>query len=153
MKTIADELREHDFFRVLEPEHRDILAGCGQFSRFRAGDYLAREGEAAEHFFVIREGTVAIEIHAHDRGPLVLQTLKEHDVVGWSWLFPPHQWVFDVRAVTDVAAITLEGTCLRNKCEADPNLGYPLLKRFSRIMTDRLLAARMQLLDLYGKSS
>ena len=38
------------------------------------------------------------------------------------------------------------------KCDADPALGYTLMKRFARIMTERLRAARIQLLDVYSKA-
>ena len=46
--------------------------------------------------------------------------------------------------------VTLDGKCLRNKCDTDTRLGYEMVKRFARVMTDRLQATRLQLLDLYG---
>ena len=44
----------------------------------------------------------------------------------------------------------MDGKCLRNKCETDTRLGYEMVKRFARVMTDRLQATRLQLIDLYG---
>jgi hypothetical protein len=49
-----------------------------------------------------------------------------------------------------VRAIALDGKCLRTKCEQNHDLGYELLKRFSQIMSRRLDATRLQLLDVYG---
>jgi hypothetical protein len=48
-------------------------------------------------------------------------------------------------------AIALDGECLRNKCEANPRLGYELLKRVAQVFAERLLSTRLQLLDVYGK--
>jgi CRP-like cAMP-binding protein len=66
-------------------------------------------------------------------------------------LIPPHHWQLDARAVEPTRALALDGKCMRTKCEADHDLGYELLKRFAHIIEERLLQARLQLLDVYGK--
>jgi hypothetical protein len=78
-----------------------------------------------------------------------VNTVAEGEVMGWSWLVPPYRWHFDGKAIDFVRAIALDGKCLRTKCEKDHDLGYELLKRFSEMMSHRLDAARMQLIDLY----
>ncbi|NTW35947.1 MAG: Crp/Fnr family transcriptional regulator, partial [Syntrophobacteraceae bacterium] len=40
--------------------------------------------------------------------------------------------------------------CLRAACDQDHDLGYDLMKRFARLMVERLNAARFQLLDVYA---
>jgi hypothetical protein len=50
----------------------------------------------------------------------------------------------------EVHAIVFDGACLRDKCEADHDLGYELMKRFAQIITERLQATRLRLLDVYG---
>lgn len=63
---------------------------------------------------------------------------------------PPYRYFSDARAVTPVRATALDGACLRGKSEADPELGYQLLKRVTTVMYKRLQSARVRLLDLYG---
>jgi hypothetical protein len=58
--------------------------------------------------------------------------------------------VCDARALELVRATAFDGACIRAKCEADPRLGYELLKRFAQIIGQRLQATRLQLLDVYG---
>jgi CRP/FNR family cyclic AMP-dependent transcriptional regulator len=72
--------------------------------------------------------------------------------VGWSWLFPPYKAHFDARALTLVRALSLDGACLRQKCDVDPALGYDLVRRFAAVAVRRLESTRVQLLDLYGQS-
>ena len=84
------------------------------------------------------------------RGAVTLQTLGEGEILGWSWLFPPYVCQFDARAREDVRATSFDGACLRTKCDADPALGYELMKRLARMVSSRLEAARRQLLDVYG---
>jgi hypothetical protein len=91
-----------------------------------------------------------VETFAPGRGPIIIQTLGEGEVLGWSWLIAPYRWRFDGRAVELTRAIALDGECLRGKCEEDHNFGYKLMKRFAHVMEQRLQATRLQLLDVYG---
>jgi CRP-like cAMP-binding protein len=150
VQSLEPLLREHPFFRGLLPEDVAIINGCASNARFTDGAYLFREGEPAEQLFLIRDGAVALEVSAPGLGSVVVQTVHAGDVVGFSWLFPPHRWQFDARAVGAVRAFAFDGVCLRGKCERDPRLGFELMQRFAEIVTTRLQATRLQLLDVYG---
>lgn len=143
-------LKEHPFFRGLAPEYIELLTGCASNVRFNAGDLVCKAGTEANQFYIIRTGKVAVEVNLPQLEPMVIETLEDGDVLGWSWLFPPYRWNFDSRAIVLTRAIALDGKCLRGKCDEDHDLGYVLMTRFSSIMVDRLRATRLQLLDLYG---
>ena len=151
METLERILAEHSFFAGLESYYTNLLVGCAANVRFDAGNYIFKEGEEANEFYIIRAGKVALEISAPQRKPIILATLGEGEILGWSWLLPPYHWKFHARAVEDTRAIALDGKCLRTKCEQNHDLGYELLKRFSQIIDRRLDATRFQLLDVYGK--
>ena len=152
-KNIEALLEEHPFFADMERAYRSLIAGCGRNVHFPAGTLVAKTGVPANQFFAIRHGRVSIEIHSPERGPLILQTLEAGDIAGWSWLFPPYKWTYDVRAVDSVRAISFDGECLRGKCDRDPAMGYAFMKRFAQVFMQRLQATRIQLLDLYGAPS
>ena len=46
--------------------------------------------------------------------------------------------------------LAFDGACLRGKCDADPALGYDLLKLLAAVFAERLQDTRLRLLDLYG---
>lgn len=150
MRTLETVLAEHPFFAGLEQRYLQIIVGCATNVVFEKGQIIFREGEEANRFYLIRQGRVALEVHAAGIGTLTIQTLDAGDILGWSWLVPPYRWHFDARAVELTRAIALDGECLRRKCEEDHDLGYELLKRFAEIITQRLQATRLQLLDVYG---
>ena len=149
-RSIRDLIVGHEFFAALEPADIDLVAGCGRNVVFPAGATIAHAGDAADTFYVVRDGRVALEVHSPGRGTLVVDTAGTGDVAGWSWLFPPYEWRFDARAEREVHAVALDGACLRAKCDEDPAFGYRLLKRFSAVVVERLETARLRLLDLYG---
>lgn len=143
-------LAEHLFFRDMSQHARDLIAGCAANRVFHDGERLLREGDPADVFYLVRHGAVAVEVQAPGRRPLVLETLSDGEVLGWSWLVPPYRVQFDGRAVGLVRALAIDARCLRGKCEEDPVLGYEFLSHFARVMAERLTAARLQMLDIYG---
>jgi CRP/FNR family cyclic AMP-dependent transcriptional regulator len=141
----------HPFFAGFEKELGPVVSGCARNHRFNAGQYLGHEGDPANEFFLIRHGKVALEILSPGQQPVVISTEGEGDIVGTGWLLPPYRWGFDARAVELTRAIGIDARCLRDKCEADPRLGYELMKRIVPIVVSRLHDTRMQMLDVYGK--
>jgi len=148
-QTLEPILAEQPFLKNMEQEHLQLLVGCASNARYETGQFLLRESEEADRFFIIRHGRVAIEIYTPERGPMAIETIGEGDVLGWSWLVPPYNWRFDARAIELTRVIILDGKCLRSKCEQDHHLGYELLNRFLHIIDRRLQATRFQLLDIY----
>jgi CRP-like cAMP-binding protein len=148
--TLEPLLTDVSLFAGMKAEHRALIAGCASNVRFAAGEFVGHAGEPADRFWVVREGRVALEIHAPGRGTLTIHSVGADEVLGWSWLLPPHQWHFDARAITPVRALCFDGRCLRGKFEHDYELGYEMMKRFAQVIVDRLEATGLQLLDVYG---
>jgi CRP/FNR family transcriptional regulator, cyclic AMP receptor protein len=151
MRTIEELLGEVPALEALTPEHRDTVAGCARNQVFDPGARIMREGEPADAFYVIRAGQVALGTVMPGRGEVILQTLHDGELLGWSWLVPPYRNAFDARALEHLSALAFDGACLRGKCAEDAVLGYALLERFAAVIVERLQATRMRLLDLYGE--
>jgi CRP/FNR family transcriptional regulator, cyclic AMP receptor protein len=153
MKARAEILGHFGFFNGL-PEHiLSAIASCGVISNWSGSEYIAQEGQHAGAFYAIQSGIVTIEIHSPGQGRHILQTLHEGDVAGWSWLFAPHKWTFDIRAATSVQLIAFAGSQLLDVFAAHPDVGYIMVRRLAKVMALRLQAARLQLLDVYGNRS
>jgi CRP/FNR family cyclic AMP-dependent transcriptional regulator len=152
MKTesIADIVAHHPFFAGLDEAYVRLAGGCAMNVRFDAGQYLFHQGDAAERFYLIRHGRVALEIASPGRSAVTFETLEPGEIVGVSWLIPPYRWSYDAQAVELVRAIAIDAVCLRAKSEADHDFGYAMMKRFVPVLVQRLQTTRLQILDVYG---
>jgi CRP/FNR family cyclic AMP-dependent transcriptional regulator len=150
METIEAVIRDAPFFEGLTPDEFELIAGCGSNVQFGEGQLVFRDGDAADTFYLLRHGSVALETFVPGRGAVTIETLEAGEVLGWSWLFPPYRWHFDARARSPVRATSFDGACLRAKCDNDPKLGYDLLTRFAQVVVERLQSTRLRLLDVYG---
>lgn len=141
---------EHALFAGMSQDYCELISGCARNVRFDKGEYLFREGEPADEFFLIRHGRVALELMAPGRGPIRFLTINPTEIAGVSWLVPPYRWLYDARALELTRAVSIDGSCLRQKAEEDHDFGYAMMKRFMTMLVQRLHAAQLQILDVYG---
>jgi CRP-like cAMP-binding protein len=151
MKEMKAILSQHHFFKGLKDEHLDSIIGCASYADFKEGDVILKEHGPAENFYLIRDGLVAIETILGESQTLTIQTIGKNDILGWSWLIPPHRSRFNCRAVKPTSTIKFDGKRLREKCDKDCGLGYEVIKRLAGVFAERLEQTRKQLLDMYGK--
>jgi CRP/FNR family cyclic AMP-dependent transcriptional regulator len=148
--AILEALRQHPFTHDMEEAWKEVLAEMARLQTYPPDALLLREGRAADAFFLIVDGLVAIEMFAPGRGALRLQTVGAGEVVGWSWVLPPHRWEFDARALAETTAVVLDAAALRAQMSQDHALAAWILSRLLAVIASRLKATRLQLLDLYA---
>ena len=148
MNNLNERIKMHPFFRGLPPAHLDILTISAKETVFEPDSVLFRETEPANQFYLIEEGTVALEAHAPADGTVRLLTLRAGDVMGWSWLFPPFAWHFKAHVIERTKVIALNAAHLLVTAEHDKQFGFELMKRVAQLVIRRLQAAREQMLRL-----
>jgi CRP/FNR family cyclic AMP-dependent transcriptional regulator len=145
-KPVDSIIAEHPFLAGLKPAHLKILQENAMRMFYQPDEFIFREGDLANRFYLIESGKVSLESQRRDLPPVPIQIIGAGDVLGWSWLFPPCHWHFDARAIEPITAIFFYGTRVREQCEEDHDLGYELMKRMVAVVIRRLQATRKQLL-------
>ncbi|WP_284740498.1 Crp/Fnr family transcriptional regulator [Amycolatopsis sp. RTGN1] len=140
-------------FSRLTPSETALLTRAKREVAFAAGERLCEEGRPADRLWVLESGRVEVDTAVPGRGDVVVQTLGPGELLGWSWLVPPHRWDFGARALTTVTAAELDGQLLRDLADADPAFGYALTRALFEVLAHRLRGTRARLLDLYRSGS
>lgn len=148
---LADAIHAHPFLHGFDPSFVDEIARHAREQEFPTDALIAREGTPAETLYLVLEGKVALEVVAADHPQLTVQTIGPGEVIGWSWLVPPHRWRFDARALKRSRLVVLDGERLRRVLGRKPEWGYQFLIRFLPVLAERLANTQIQLLDLHGR--
>ena len=111
------------------------------------GQWIFRQGDPANRFYLILEGKVLIESEVKERGMIPIRTLGPGDDLAWAWLFPPYYMHFSARATEPTRVIFFYGTRLRERCETNHELGYQLMKRIAEVVVHNLNATQQRLLE------
>ena len=143
------QLEAHPFAAAFKPEHRIRLAAMAKEARFEAGQVIFREGDDYSVLYLLVEGAVALELEVPGH-LLRVQTLYGGDVFDWSALLAHAGKHFQARALDDVVALAIEGEDLLASFQRDPAFGVEFLLRLMGVVSERLRATRLQLLDMYS---
>ncbi|WP_329260727.1 cyclic nucleotide-binding domain-containing protein [Streptomyces pseudovenezuelae] len=136
--------------RALPAEHRHRLMRVAREVSFPQGARLFEEGGRADRFWIIRTGTVELDMRVPGRRPAVIEALRHNELVGCSWLFAPHCWHLGAQATSPVRAYEFDATAVRLMCQEDPAMGSAVAQWVGDVLAHRLHAARIRLLDLYA---
>jgi CRP-like cAMP-binding protein len=147
---VAGRVSAHPFFARLTDEQLAALSGDGTPVAYAPGERIFAEGGVADRFWLIEAGSVALDLRVPGRGEQIIETLVGGTVLGWSWLHAPFRWHFGAVAREPTSTIAFDAASVRARCDADPAFGYAILRCFTPVITQRLQATRLRMLDLYA---
>lgn len=149
-QRLRELLVKQRFLDGLSDEHCQRLASIGRVVGFRAGTEIFKEGGRADELYLLVTGRVELCMNIPARGCTPILTLEEGDLLGWSAALGSGEMTASALATTDVEAIGLPGGPLRLLCEQDHTIGFEFMRRVAAALSRRLVATRLQALDLFA---
>ncbi|MFI6335511.1 cyclic nucleotide-binding domain-containing protein [Streptomyces sp. NPDC050535] len=136
---------------ALSPDHRERLLGLAREVSFPADGKIFEAGGSADRFWVVRSGTVSLYQQVIADRRMSVAMLGPGDLLGWSWLFPPHRWDFGAEAFSPVRGYEFDAGEVRTLCEADASLELSLTRTIAAILAHRLETTRAALIEHYAR--
>ena len=149
-KHLAAHLADLDVAQGCSPVAFAELAKIARVSRFCAGETLFREGQLYNHLHWVISGRVTLEMTTGASSPKCILSLGKGDVLAWSSLVGDGRMTAKAIAMTDTELVGFDAHKLQPLMEADYELGYRLMRSIATSLSRRLLATRLQLLDLFN---
>jgi CRP/FNR family cyclic AMP-dependent transcriptional regulator len=149
-QSLWQEIEKHPFVADFRPAHKMRLAALATEVRFHAGQVIFREGDDYSVLYLLGTGMVALELDVPGH-VLRVQTLYAGEVFDWSALLPHAGKHFQARALDSVTALAFEGDELLASFAIDPEFGLAFMLRLMGVVSERLRATRLQLLDMYSR--
>ncbi|MFE0518467.1 MULTISPECIES: cyclic nucleotide-binding domain-containing protein [unclassified Streptomyces] len=134
---------------ALPPPQRQRLMSLAKEVSFAEDTRIFEAGGRADRFWVIRSGAVSLDQRVNSLHRVTVASLGSGDLLGWSWLFPPHEWDFGAEAFSPVRAYEFDAAEVLRLCEEDPQLGIVLVRSVAEILAHRLEMTRGKLMEQY----
>jgi CRP/FNR family cyclic AMP-dependent transcriptional regulator len=151
MSSTLETVAAHPFLAGLSYPWLERLAGHAYPVTLQPGHRLFHEHERGDSFWLICSGEIALDCTVPGGDPVAVRSAGPGDVVGWSWIFPPHQWDFGAVAANRTSAVEFDAAGVRRLMDDDEALGRQLSTRFVRVVMGWLHEIRQNLPDLYRK--
>lgn len=125
------------------------LATAAHIRALPAGGVLFLESEQHSQLYLVASGTVRLEMLTAKCGRRTILSIGSGEFLAWSALVGDGVMTATAIANDDVQLVGFEAELLRGRFEQNNDLGFHLMRAVSKALAQRLLATRLQLLDLY----
>lgn len=129
------------------------LATVSAMVDFPSGGTIFQEGADNHFLYIIRSGKVSLDMYVPTRGRIRILSVGPGDMLAWSSLLGEGRMTATATAVEDTCAVAASALKLRELCASNHEVGYQLMSRMARALSQRLVATRLQLLDLFADTA
>ncbi len=146
---VLQALQSIEFSQDLDLNLLEKLASISTPVTFSEGATIFREGDVSELVYLIQEGQVSLVTQVPGHGQVTILTLGPGQLLGWSALFPPERKTAGAITNGPTRLIAINATKLRELSQTDHELGNSIMWRVAEVISNRLRAARTQILDIF----
>lgn len=149
-KILVEVIGKLRFSASLPEDILHRLAESATLCGFPGGTTIFREGSQHDRLMIISLGRVALDMNVPGRGDIRILSLGPGDMLAWSALLGGGKMTTSAVALEDTQVVALSAREVLSACESNYPFGYYLMRQLARSLADRLVATRLQMLDLFG---
>ncbi|MBI5944169.1 MAG: cyclic nucleotide-binding domain-containing protein [Chloroflexi bacterium] len=124
-------------FNNLEPDQIALLRTLFENYTCPAETIIFKQGAPAVHLYLLLKGSVLIQYKPYDGPPITITRLSAGDVFGWSAVIGSPHYTSSIVSATDVRAIRIRGTDLRDLVNKHPETGQIILDQLAQVVSSR----------------
>jgi CRP-like cAMP-binding protein len=127
------------------------LAPSAVVCDYSPGEILFREGSSNPWLMIIARGRVTLAMHVPGRVESPILSLGPGDMLAWSALLGAGRMTTSATAAEDTQIAAIPSDTVLAACDQNPQFGYRFMRQLALSLAERLVATRLQLLDLFGE--
>jgi CRP-like cAMP-binding protein len=142
-------------FKGLSQEDLEEIAKLCEEAICNHGDRILTEGERADYFFILEEGSVDLRFELPYRKTskeMTVTTIEPGECFGWSALIRPHKSTLSCYSTEKSRIIKIGGVELLNLCERNNHIGFIIMQKIATIIGDRLTKQQALFIKEIGDS-
>lgn len=135
----------------LSEDSMDKLAELASIRKCTEGTVLFSEGDHHDQLYFVVDGSLRLEMTTTQCGRKTILTVGSGDLLAWSAILGDGTMTSTAVVNEPSQLIAIVASDLKNELERDTVFGYEIMKVIAKSLSMRLLATRLQLLDLYHR--
>ena len=146
-----NELKSIVMLNNLKVSMLEKLSTITSMKTYKANDYIFNEGDDAENFYAVIEGSVRLEIDKKYITRISINDIVQGMAFGFSALVDTEKknYTTYAKARTDVKLYKWKATDLDVLFNQDFEMGFLFMKEIAKIIKARLKNRNIQFLDIY----
>jgi toluene monooxygenase system ferredoxin subunit len=129
------------FFSGLTRPQLERVSALATLRAFPKDTRIYVLGDPVDYFYVLADGMVRFTLGLGKRETSAGEIIRRGDVFGWAALIEGHTHrIATAYCLTACEVLAMNGADLRALMDAEPTLGYPLMKQLAALLTSELVA-------------
>ena len=145
----VETLKNIQFLQDFSDDHMQHLASLAEIKEFPAGSVVFREGQPSSSVYLVVQGNITLEINVPTRGAMPFQAVGPGELLGWTPVLGPGPMTATASAQAPSTLLVLNAAQIQAFCASDLSFGFALMQRIVQVLTSRLSATRLLLMDLF----
>ncbi|MDD2390680.1 MAG: cyclic nucleotide-binding domain-containing protein [Desulfobacterales bacterium] len=168
----ADQLKKFSIFSDLHPAQLERIAGQCRLMDMAPGEPVVRQDDSALNLYGLIRGEVQLSLTftyrvlkadiKSKKGELDRLQIREKQVVvdvvgpgevfGWSSMLEFGRQTATITCSQAGQAFCISADILKEMCRQEPKMGYELMSKLLRVVSDRLRNRTEKLVEIWGES-
>jgi CRP-like cAMP-binding protein len=146
-----NQLRSVHLLSYLNDEMLRKIEPITTIMEYKAGEFIFKEGEYAEHLYAILDGEVGLETEKNPSKLILVTKLSCGRTLGFSAVLDTEhrKYLGYAKAMTDTKLFAWKGAELEKLFVQDYELGFLIMRRIANTIHKRLDVTKTQLVDIY----
>jgi CRP-like cAMP-binding protein len=147
------ELRRMVLMARMSDRQLDQILPLVEKRHYEERQYVFREGDPAEHFYILKQGKILLEQRLSEKLTVCMDAIKPGYSFGWSAMLvhdlePYNSYTSDAISVEPSEVLAINGEEFKELLETDHTMAYLVHQRLNRVIKQRLVHRTEQFVRL-----
>lgn len=144
-------LRSLPALHACQDEDWERLAPLARIVSFPSGTIVFSEGDRHDTLYFLSGGSVRLDMQTAKHGRQTILSMGAGDLLAWSALLGDAVMTTSATVVEPTEAVAFDSQTLKPFLASCPDTGLRFMTAVAQAVSRRLLATRLQMLDLYHR--
>ncbi|MBU0769247.1 MAG: cyclic nucleotide-binding domain-containing protein [Proteobacteria bacterium] len=147
--TKVDDFNKFDFFNAFSKDQLAGLARLTETKTFKKGSEIYKEGDRANHIFLVSKGWVSLRKIDPERDiGISFENREKGELFGTACFMKPQEYTLNAICMEDSEVLAMDADKLFDLFQKDYQVGYLFLKEIAKVYFERYKSVKRQLYEM-----
>ena len=147
--TKVDDFNKFDFFNAFSKDQLAGLAKVTETKTFKKGSEIYKEGDRANHIFIVTKGWVSLRKVDPERDlGIAFENREKGELFGTACFMKPQEYTLNAVCMEDSEVMAIDADKLFDLFQKDYQIGYLFLREIAKVYFERYKSVKRQLYEM-----
>ena len=147
--TKVGDFNKFDFFNAFSEKQLVEIAKITETKTFKKGSEIYKEGDRANHIFMVSKGWVSLRKIDPERDlGISFENREKGELFGTACFMKPQEYTLNAVCMEDSEVMAMDADKLFDLFQKDYQIGYLFLKEIAKVYFERYKSVKRQLYEM-----